>query len=84
MLKLSMDVGIYSAILGTVSATVGFYLGRQKSQTQSTHNPIQSTPFDEPELREEDPEDIPDGDLAAVSAGLLEPCKMVRRFQTPP
>lgn len=29
------------------------------------------------------PEDIPDGDLAAVSAGFLEPCKMVHGLRAP-
>jgi len=32
------------------------------------------------EREREAAEVIPDGDLAAVSAGFLEPCKMVRLF----
>ncbi|KAJ8084280.1 hypothetical protein PM082_003048 [Marasmius tenuissimus] len=77
-LKLGMDVVIYSAILGTLSATVGFYLGSQRTQTQSSTDDHTVSPSnDAPEAQEEESEDIPDGDLAAVSAGLLEPCKMV-------
>jgi hypothetical protein len=34
------------------------------------------------EREREAAEVIPDGDLAAVSAGFLEPCKMVRLFIT--
>ncbi|KAL0579810.1 hypothetical protein V5O48_002221 [Marasmius crinis-equi] len=75
-LNLTSEKLITSAILGTVSAAAGFYLARLSPQTHGVQDSATHIP-DEPEVQEDDSGDIPDGDLAAVSAGFLEPCKMV-------
>jgi PTH2 family peptidyl-tRNA hydrolase len=77
-------------ILSLSSLGIGYELGsfttaRSRSRAQ-TSTPTQVQPLPEKveleetkteEKDEESAEDIPDGDLAAVSAGFLEPCKMV-------
>lgn len=61
---------IISLALGAASGALGFFVGYLR------HRPDDSqTKLFEPEPETE--EDIPDGDLSAVSARFLEPCKLV-------
>ncbi|KAK0245990.1 peptidyl-tRNA hydrolase PTH2-domain-containing protein [Armillaria nabsnona] len=66
---------IISLALGAASGALGFFVGYLR------HRPDDSqTKLFEPEPETE--EDIPDGDLSAVSARFLEPCKLVLIVRT--
>ena len=77
-------------VLSLASIGLGFQLGQStlahlnsKAQQQKSESDaaVLKELVEEEERRErerEAAEDLPDGDLAAVSAGFLEPCKMVR------
>ncbi|TFK41374.1 peptidyl-tRNA hydrolase PTH2-domain-containing protein [Crucibulum laeve] len=63
--------------LTLISLGVGYYLGKHASANNAPVNigpPAETA--DALEEDEEEVEDIADGDLAAITAGLLEPCKM--------
>jgi len=76
-------------ILSLTSIGLGYQLGRSFSLTSNSNAQRQQNESDAALLKElaeeerlaqverESAGDIPDGDLAAVSAGFLEPCKMV-------
>lgn len=63
---------VYLTALGAISASLGLYLG-------SRPNREQALPDAPPDLDEKDVDiqDIADGDLSSVTAGLFEPCKLV-------
>ena len=71
-------------VLGATALAVGFHLGSQHSiELEITKDLTEAPPtvlaelIEEEEQKEED-QAIPDGDLAAISAGFMEPCKLVR------
>ncbi|ESK98446.1 peptidyl-trna hydrolase 2 [Moniliophthora roreri MCA 2997] len=75
---LSRQQILVSAVLGSLSIVAGYYLGKRHSQA---FNSVSAD--SEPELQEdEDPQGIPDGDLMSVTAGFVEPCKMVLIVRT--
>lgn len=63
---------VYLTALGVISASFGVYLGSRSKKEQ---------PFPEasPDLSKNDvdTQDIADGDLSSITAGLFEPCKLV-------
>ncbi|KAK7463834.1 hypothetical protein VKT23_005770 [Stygiomarasmius scandens] len=63
-------------LIGSASAVLGFYLGRQIIKDIDNHDDLTEDDFDE------DAEAIPDGDLSAITAGFMEPCKMVLIVRT--
>jgi peptidyl-tRNA hydrolase, PTH2 family len=63
-------------LLGTASAALGYYLGRYTSREVIVNTTNEESVLEDDDDNE-DAEGIPDGDLSAISAGLLEPCKMV-------
>lgn len=77
---------VLGLVLSLTSIGVGYQLGSltESHGTSSIKKDEPSSPSQEQESEQNDEEDnleddgIPDGDLAAVSAGFLEPCKMVR------
>ncbi|KAJ3998473.1 peptidyl-tRNA hydrolase PTH2-domain-containing protein [Lentinula boryana] len=80
---------ITSLLLGTASAAIGFYLGRRQStQLQDQYSSATEVSTEVEETRddedddEEDDEGIADGDLAAITPGLAEACKMVLVVRT--
>lgn len=83
-----------SLLLGTASAAIGFYFGRRQSTLEGRHSLTtedfttveetdQGEDADEDEDEEDDDEGIADGDLAAITPGFAEPCKMVRATNNP-
>ncbi|KAJ7139906.1 peptidyl-tRNA hydrolase PTH2-domain-containing protein [Mycena epipterygia] len=61
-------------ILSITSITIGYYLGQRASPRITIHT-------DDPGQEDEDDE-LNDGDLAAIKAGMLEPCKLVLIVRT--
>ncbi|KAF9036480.1 PTH2-domain-containing protein [Hymenopellis radicata] len=61
----------YLTALGAISMSIGLYLG---SRPRIENN---SGSQDEVDAAPVDVQEIPDGDLSAVKAGLFEPCKLV-------
>ncbi|KAF5377470.1 hypothetical protein D9615_005180 [Tricholomella constricta] len=58
------------AVLSLTSLGLGFHVGAQRAQG--------AEPTDDED--EGNTEDIADGDLSAIQAGFLEPCKLVRAY----
>ncbi|THV07558.1 peptidyl-tRNA hydrolase II [Dendrothele bispora CBS 962.96] len=81
MSRLQSSQLVIPLLLGTVSAALGFILGRQTARDPVNYTNIEPSLGDNDD-DEEDAEAIPDGDLSAISAGLLEPCKMVLIVRT--
>ncbi|GAW09290.1 peptidyl-trna hydrolase 2 [Lentinula edodes] len=89
MVKLASQI-ITSLLLGTASAAIGFYLGRRQSTLEGRHSStaedstrVEETDQGEDEDEDEDDDDgIADGDLAAITPGFAEPCKMVLIVRT--
>lgn len=83
-----------ATVLALASLGAGYLLGARSRfpvteslapspppEAPRTREPGDSKPYVESEDEdEEDFEDIEDGDLAAISAGFNEPCKLVRHF----
>jgi len=73
----SSSTALQLILLGCLSATslgIGFYLG--------SHSPPPTTPPESHDDGDSDDEEIPDGDLSAIKAGFLEPCKLVLIVRT--
>ncbi|PBK77060.1 peptidyl-tRNA hydrolase II [Armillaria solidipes] len=68
---------IISLALGAASGALGFFVGYLRHRPDDNQ-----TKMLEPEPEPEDEEDIPDGDLSAVLARFLEPCKLVLIVRT--
>jgi hypothetical protein len=69
---------ILAAVISVASAAAGFVYGASRN--------VRQIPHDQPTKTEEQDEDSPsdedssaDGDLSSVTAGFLQPCKLVRR-----
>lgn len=58
--------------MGLVFLGIGYQLGTRAS------NPVSEEAEDENEDDDDELEAIADGDLGSISAGFLEPCKLVR------
>ena len=84
-------IAIVSLVLVLISFGVGYQLGTPTSNLSAIHPKDTKESFteveeteDEKEAEDDDDdddeelEDIPDGDLGSVSAGFIEPCKLVR------
>ena len=82
---------IVGVALVLISLRIGYQLGtltRSNLASKDTEEPIsepkeetgkaEDVNEDEDEDEDEGLDDIPDGDLASISAGFLEPCKLVR------
>ncbi|KAF5368490.1 hypothetical protein D9758_002357 [Tetrapyrgos nigripes] len=82
MNKLQSSQLLLPVLLGTASAALGFYLGRYTSKDAPVSNSIDEEPVLEDDDGDEDAEGIPDGDLSAISAGFMEPCKIVLIVRT--
>ena len=68
------------ALISVVSAGVGFAYGAYRDKRQTPHDPPTKTEEEEDEDNlSSDEESAADGDLSAVTAGFLKPCKLVRR-----
>ncbi|KAG7099466.1 hypothetical protein E1B28_001316 [Marasmius oreades] len=70
---------LVSVVLGSLSATIGFYIGRcyRCSPFVNTEHVQNLLKEDTPHEENDEAEAIPDGDLSSVSASFLEPCKLV-------
>ncbi|KAK0473216.1 peptidyl-tRNA hydrolase PTH2-domain-containing protein [Armillaria novae-zelandiae] len=60
--------------LGVASGALGFFVGYLRRRLDDNQTVLEPEPENE--------EDIPDGDLSAVSARFLEPCKLVLVVRT--
>lgn len=76
-------------VLSATSLAVGFLVGRLSQPPKV--NPDLGSPDDPPTQdtevepgSEEEVEEISDGDLAAIKAGITEPCKLVRFLEQAP
>ncbi|KAI0050738.1 hypothetical protein FA95DRAFT_554537 [Auriscalpium vulgare] len=90
------NVFIVGLVLSAASATVGFIYGAaqaRQSEPPTEREPPPSYPeaaaaVSEPAVREDEEDDsddgesIADGDLSAVTAGFLQPCKLVLVVRT--
>lgn len=70
-------------MLSITSLGLGFILGSRGVTHNEQPTPVKGedavpTITEEEEHDEEDEEHITDGDLSAISAGFMEPCKLVR------
>jgi peptidyl-tRNA hydrolase, PTH2 family len=77
-----MNALVLAAILTAASISLGYHLG---SRSARQHPPsIQSNNLDSPPVDygndSDDDEGVADGDLSAIQAGFLEPCKLVCLF----
>jgi PTH2 family peptidyl-tRNA hydrolase len=73
-----------TAGLCLASLALGYYLGHRTTPTTAAHVPPKTDVTSEPqeESDSEDEDAIADGDLSAVQAGWIEPCKMVLVVRT--
>lgn len=67
-LQLSLSVAFFLGF--------GFYLGSSTKGSTSNKDPG-TREAEDTIIEEEDPQDIADGDLSTIRAGLTEPCKLV-------
>ncbi|GLB36394.1 putative peptidyl-trna hydrolase [Lyophyllum shimeji] len=68
-----------AVVLSVTSLGFGFHLGSQRTPFPKDANTV-STPLEDEE--DDEAEAIADGDLAAIQAGFLEPCKLVLVVRT--
>ncbi|KAF5355968.1 hypothetical protein D9756_004242 [Leucocoprinus leucothites] len=81
-IPLSAQVGTLAAA-SAASLFVGYYLGKLygttagKGKEKASEEPKEAPAVTEEPDSEEEEESLADGDLSAIKAGFLEPCKMV-------
>jgi hypothetical protein len=72
MSSLSLNTILVVVILSTASLSIGYHLGARHSRLNVIAVQDAEDDNDEPAITDSD------GDLSAVKAGLMEPCKMAR------
>lgn len=65
--------------MSVASAAAGFVYGASHREKQTPHErPTNTEGRDQSIPSDDDDESIADGDLSAVTAGFMQPCKLVR------
>jgi hypothetical protein len=80
------DTDILATVISVASAAAGFVYGashREKQSSRKHERPTNSEGQDQSNSSD-DEDSAADGDLSAVTAGFMQPCKLVRRFKIYP
>jgi hypothetical protein len=72
---LTYELDILVAVISIASAAAGFVYGVSRVERQRSHDQPTRT---EEQGEDSDEDSAADGDLSAVTAGFLKPCKLVR------